>query len=178
MQSTEKELDILEAIHRSTTPVRQRNIAEAIGLSLGMTNVIVKRLAKKGWITVRRANSRNIQYIVSPRGIDEIARRSYRYLRRTLGNIVRYKKAIEDLVREAKARGCTEVALRGESDLEFLLEYACEHQGLQFQVLSRDGKEADRRRAPGRLLVVSEASIGPSRRRATTVFLRDVLMRE
>ncbi len=43
-----------------------------------MTNAILKRLAAKGFITMRRVNSRNIQYAVTPEGVDAIARRSYR----------------------------------------------------------------------------------------------------
>jgi len=35
---------------------------EDVGLSLGMTNAILKRLAAKGWITVRKVNNRNIRY--------------------------------------------------------------------------------------------------------------------
>ena len=133
MSTAEREIDVLETIQRSTEPVRQRDIAHAIGLSLGMTNEILKRLARKGWLSIRKVNSRNIQYVVSPKGVEEIAGRSYRFLRRTIGNIVRYKEAIETLVREAKEDGCIEVVLVGESDLEFLVEHACASNGVGFR---------------------------------------------
>ena len=50
-----------------------------------MTNSILKRLATKGFLSMRKVNARNIHYLVTPEGIDLIARRSYRYLRRTVG---------------------------------------------------------------------------------------------
>ena len=74
-----------------------------IGMSLGMTNAILKRLVLKGYLSIRKVNNRNIAYAVTPAGVEAIAKRSYRYLRRTIGSIVRYKEAIEGLVRKVRA---------------------------------------------------------------------------
>ena len=131
------ELDVLSQIHQNQT-VKQRDIAHAIGLSLGMTNAILKRLAGKGFITMRRINARNIHYLVTPDGIDLIARRSYRYLRRTVGHVVRYKEQILKILQhEAVAppvgRGITRVVLVGDSDLGFLVEWCAEKAGLEFR---------------------------------------------
>ncbi len=43
--SHEHEITILENIHNQQDVVRQRDLAEIAGLSLGMTNSILKRLA-------------------------------------------------------------------------------------------------------------------------------------
>jgi hypothetical protein len=72
-------------------------------MSLGMTNAILKRLVLKGYLSIRKVNNRNIAYAVTPAGVEAIAKRSYRYLRRTIGSIVRYKEAIEGLVRKVRA---------------------------------------------------------------------------
>jgi predicted transcriptional regulator len=142
MSTAEREIDVLETIQRSTDPVRQREIAHAIGLSLGMTNEILKRLAKKGWLSIRKVNSRNIQYVVSSKGVEEIAGRSYRYLRRTIGNIVRYKEAIEQLVREVKDSGWDRMALVGKSDLDFIVENSCRAMGVHLLAASGETREA------------------------------------
>lgn len=162
MSSAETEIDVLEAIHQSTGPLRQRDIAQAIGLSLGMTNAVLKRLAKKGWLSVRKVNSRNIQYVVSPKGMEEIAGRSYRYLRRTISNIVRYKEAIEKLVREAKERGCTEVVLVGESDLEFIVEHACLSHGVRMRTVRGSASPTGPIGKGSDALVILSESIEPS----------------
>ncbi|MFP4115319.1 MAG: MarR family transcriptional regulator [Spirochaetota bacterium] len=137
------ELDVLAQIHHNQM-VKQRDIAHAIGLSLGMTNSILKRLAMKGFLTMRKVNARNIHYLVTPEGIDLIARRSYRYLRRTVGHVVRYKEAIRGLLHEAAlappaGRGVTRVVVVGESDLEFLVEWCAEKEGLGFSVVADPG---------------------------------------
>jgi len=131
------ELDVLTQLHQNTG-VKQRDLAQAIGLSLGMTNAILKRLAGKGFVAMRKINARNIHYLVTPEGIDLIARRSYRYLRRTVGHVVRYKEHMLELLAAAAAqppqgRGITGVVLVGQTDLEFLVEWCAEKAGLSFQ---------------------------------------------
>ena len=48
----------------------------------------MKRLFKEGWLKIKEVKNRNIPYIVSPQGMDKIARHSYRFLLRTIKNIV------------------------------------------------------------------------------------------
>jgi DNA-binding PadR family transcriptional regulator len=123
---------ILQSISRSKGSVPQRSLARTIGLSLGMTNVILKRLAQKGWLTIRKVNNRNIQYAVSAQGMEEIARRSYRYFRRTIKNVVYYREAIDAVVSAARRRGFRRMVLVGRSDLDFIVEHMCAKRGLAF----------------------------------------------
>jgi len=130
--SQDHEIELLESIHTHSDHVRQRDLARIAGLSLGMTNAIVKRLVQKGWLTVRKVNNRNIRYAVSPEGIEEISRRSYSYFKRTVKNIVYYRESIETFVREVKAQGHSTVRLVGKSDLDFIVEHACARYGIRF----------------------------------------------
>ena len=66
METIEHELEILENIYKNSKQVHQRDLAHIVGLSIGMTNAILKRLVKKGLLKVKKVNNRNIQYIVSP----------------------------------------------------------------------------------------------------------------
>jgi len=125
MISPEKDIEILERIYRSQSTIRQRDLARIIGLSLGMTNSILKRLAKKGLLQIKKVNNRNIQYVVSPKGMEAIAFRSYRYFKRTIKNVVSYKEAMDGLIREVKQRGFNSLLLVGKSDLDFIVEHFC-----------------------------------------------------
>jgi DNA-binding MarR family transcriptional regulator len=136
MAPTEKELEVLEQIY-IRQDVRQRDLAQGIGLSLGMTNAILKRLTQKGFLTVRKVNNRNIAYAVSPVGVDAIARKSYRYLKRTIKHVVDYKQAIEDVISAAAEGGYEEVALVGPSDLDFIVEHLCGKHGLAYERIRR-----------------------------------------
>jgi DNA-binding MarR family transcriptional regulator len=125
MISEDTELEVLECIHRSRSAIHQRDLARIIGLSLGMTNTIVRKLAQKGLLQIRKVNNRNVQYAVSPQGMEKIAHRSYRYLKRTIKNVVYYREAIDRLVREAARDGFRQVVLVGRSDLDFIVEHFC-----------------------------------------------------
>jgi DNA-binding MarR family transcriptional regulator len=125
---------ILENIYSSLgqVPLRQRDLALTAGTSLGMTNSILKRLAQKGWISAKKLNRRNIQYAVTIDGINELLRRSYRYFKRTIRNIMIYKDAIDRVIGLAKRKNYAVILLIGVSDLEFIIEHSCHNQGLSF----------------------------------------------
>jgi DNA-binding MarR family transcriptional regulator len=123
--------NIYDSLEQDVSP-RQRDLAQIAGTSLGMTNSILKRLAKKGWITIKKLNSRNIQYAITLEGLNEIAHRSYRYFKRTIKNVAFYKDRIDEAVVKAKKKDLTTVLLIGASDLEFIVEHSCQYYGLSF----------------------------------------------
>jgi DNA-binding MarR family transcriptional regulator len=134
--TNDQEYVLLENIYHheknDSSVIGQRDLAVTAGISLGMTNAILKRLAQKGWVTVRKLNGRNFQYAVSPAGLDEIARRSYRFLKRTIRNVVVYKDTIDKFVASVRHAGCRGIVLVGESDLGFIIEHCCAAEGIQF----------------------------------------------
>jgi DNA-binding MarR family transcriptional regulator len=126
---------ILENIYASTSrdpPIRQRDLAQIARTSLGMTNSILKRLAQKGWISVKKLNSRNIRYAVTLDGFNEILHRSYGYFKRTIKNVAFYRDAIDRAIQNAAGKNCSTVLLIGNSDLEFIIEHVCRRAGLDF----------------------------------------------
>ena len=133
--ATDKELEVLETIHSASEngeTMVQRDIAHVVGVSVGMTNAIMKRLVKKGLITIRKVNNRNIHYAVSPEGVRALSQKSYRYFRRTIKNVVYYKEKIGSILEEVRERGYGRVVLAGRSDLDFIVEHFCFKYGLEF----------------------------------------------
>ncbi len=124
---SEKETIILEQLSQNKEPIRQRELAEIAGLSLGMTNGLLKRMADKGLLMMEKVNSRNIKYILTSEGRQELNRRTQKYMKRTIKNVVYYRQAIENLVGNASREGYKGVSLIGKSDLDFILEWACHH---------------------------------------------------
>jgi DNA-binding MarR family transcriptional regulator len=157
---TDPETRILEMI-RGARKVRQRDLAHGIGLSLGMTNAILKRLAVKGLIVVRKVNNRNVRYAVSPAGLEQIARRSYRYLRRTIRDVVDYRRAIEALVQGVRRAGYARIVLSGQSDLDFILEHACAAGRVELR--REEAGAPSRRRSAGTFVLYSERRSRPAR---------------
>ena len=146
MYTSDKEAIILEHIYYNDS-LKQRELADKAGISLGMTNAILKRLIEKGWLMTKRLNRRNISYVVSPAGMEEIFKRGYRYFKRTIDDVILYKAQIEELVSEAAKSGYKAVALVGKSDLDFIVEYACGKAGLGF-------KKADENQINDKMFVI------------------------
>ncbi len=127
----EKELEILTNINNNSSSLSQRELARNSGMSLGMTNAVLKRLVQKGWLTIRKVNNRNIRYAVTPAGMEEITRRSYRYFKRTLKNVAEYKDKIEQLILQIQTSGYNGLVLIGSSDVDFIVEYLCMQHNLK-----------------------------------------------
>jgi DNA-binding MarR family transcriptional regulator len=150
----QRELDVLSVVHAAAPDdgqaqggtdapaprLSQRSIANALGMSVGLTNAILKRLTDKGFVMMRRINHNNVHYLVTPEGIDQISRRSYLYLRRTIGNVVRYKERLREFCHTTREQGVREIILVGESDLTFILEWCAQKEGLTFRQVRSVGE--------------------------------------
>ena len=155
---------ILENIYDSSAqnePIRQRDLAQIAGASLGMTNSILKKLTQKGWITVNKLNSRNIQYAITLEGINEIIHRSYRYFKKTIKNVVYFKEILDKVILQASKNNVTTVILAGNSDLDFIVEHACLRHGLHFISMASAEGSADYN-SPNTLKIFPENIAEPS----------------
>ncbi len=87
----------------------QRRIADELGISLGRVNYCLNALINKGLVKVNNfrnsENKRAYLYLLTPRGIDERARLTARFLRVKLDEYEILKRELEELEREAAARG-------------------------------------------------------------------------
>lgn len=87
----------------------QRKIAEELGISLGRVNFCLQALVEKGLIKVNNfrsnANKRAYLYLLTPRGIEEKAIVTARFLKRKLDEYESLKREVEELQLEAKKFG-------------------------------------------------------------------------
>jgi hypothetical protein len=62
----------------------QRSLARELGIALGLTNLLVRRLVRKGYIKMTRVNSRQAAYLLTPDGLIEKGRIARAYFENTL----------------------------------------------------------------------------------------------
>ncbi len=74
----EHERRILDQLE-SRRPVTQRSLASDLGIALGLTNLLMRRLVKKGWVRVTHVSPRRIRYLITPAGIAAKARLTRQY---------------------------------------------------------------------------------------------------
>jgi hypothetical protein len=72
-------------------PLTQRSVARDLGIALGLANLLMKQLARKGYVKMRSALDGNeMRYLLTSRGLAEKTRLSMLYLENT---IERYAEA-------------------------------------------------------------------------------------
>lgn len=138
MNLNNPELQLLESIYAVTEEgnspalVSQRELANTAGLSLGLTNTLLKRFIERGWVRLLHVNGRKIKYALTPSGMEEIAVRTVDYFARAAQNASLYRKKIDVFIKSLARQGYKSVLLLGPAELDFLFDYACIKHGIQF----------------------------------------------
>ena len=105
MLTDETRYRILKLLEEDPT-ASQRRIADELGISLGRVNFCLKALVEKGLVKVNNfrnsANKRAYLYLLTPRGIEDKAVVTARFLKRKLDEYEVLKRELEDLQREAQ----------------------------------------------------------------------------
>ncbi len=87
----------------------QRELAALLGVSLGKTNYILKALIQKGLIKAGKfkqsENKTGYIYLLTPQGIEEKARITYRFLKRKKREYERLEKEIQRLTGKSDTTG-------------------------------------------------------------------------
>lgn len=91
-----KEIKIIEILDKNKN-LSQRDIAKEANLSLGVVNTLIKTCVKKGLIKIERLNSRNIKYLLTPQGINEKAKKTFNYVKRSYGTIMKLRDYFIDV---------------------------------------------------------------------------------
>ena len=77
------QLNLLEAVCEDAT-ISQRNLAARIGIALGLTNLYVKRLVRKGYLKCTSVRSNRLTYLITPAGLAEKTRLTYEFMEYSL----------------------------------------------------------------------------------------------
>ncbi|MCX5782696.1 MAG: hypothetical protein NT145_08400 [Elusimicrobia bacterium] len=133
---SEKEFAVINEISNNHLP-DQRTIASRAGISLGMTNLIIKRLIGKGYIKVKQLDKRKIQYLLTPKGFAEKANKSYNFTLKTINLLTSVRAKIKELLENKHNGGCTDFVISGSGDLIDIIEFACKNlasKGLNYSI--------------------------------------------
>jgi hypothetical protein len=76
---TRRDLELLEAVALDQR-VTQRNLSIRLGIALGLTNLYLKRLVRKGFIKCVNVNPTRVLYLITPQGIAEKTRLTYMFV--------------------------------------------------------------------------------------------------
>ena len=118
----------------SSPDVNQRQLAQELDVSLGLTNTYFQRVLKKGWIRAKQVKARRWLYFLTPQGALEKSRLSLSYMHRTLDSFRELKSKGDELLRIQSQKGIRGIHLCGENDLTEILSFC--FSGVEIELLS------------------------------------------
>ena len=100
----------------------QRALSHQMDLSLGMVNMLIRRMIAKGYIRIQQLNKRKVEYILTPKGFAEKMRKSVKYTLKTIDSISRINNRLKDFLTELVKNGERSFVIVGSSDFSILVE--------------------------------------------------------
>ena len=119
-EQSEITLGLLNAVHENSK-ITQRNVAQDLGVALGLVNAYLKRSVKKGYIKVRQAPANRYAYYLTPAGFAEKSRLTAAYLSHSFTFFRNARRECSEILEFCEKRSWPRVALAGSSDLAEIL---------------------------------------------------------
>ena len=133
-----RDLRLLEAVQQDAH-VTQRTLANRLGIALGLANIYLKRLMRKGYIKCVNVQSNRISYLITPQGIAEKARLTYEFMDYSLHLYREVRQHLRVLVQECAAAN-RRVAIYGRGEAAELAYLSLKESGLDpVAVFDQDG---------------------------------------
>lgn len=102
-QEHEYNRQILQAI-ASGGPITQRSLSGSLGVALGLTNLLIRRLAGKGYIKISGMGTRHVRYLMTPAGWEALGRATRLSLENTVHLYTQTREQIRVSLAEVSTR--------------------------------------------------------------------------
>ncbi len=112
----QRDLVLLSELERDGN-VTQRSLATKLGVALGLTNLYVKRLVRKGFIKVTTLPPHRLRYLLTPQGLAEKSRLTYLYMQYSLSHYRDMRGRLRDTLTAAAHSGAKRVVIYGTGEL-------------------------------------------------------------
>ena len=111
-----KELRLLEEIEQDPE-LSQRQLSRRMGVALGVGNLLLKNLAKKGYIKVTHLSWKRWIYVITPKGMTRKVNLTLSYIESFLGHYRRVKKILKENFNSLTLNKESKVAIIGTGEL-------------------------------------------------------------
>jgi DNA-binding MarR family transcriptional regulator len=112
----QRDLLLLTEVERDGA-VTQRSLASKLGVALGLTNLYLKRLVRKGYIKITTIPSHRVRYLLTPQGFAEKSRLTYLYMEYSLSHYRDMRARLREALSQAANNGAKRVVIYGTGEL-------------------------------------------------------------
>ena len=138
-----RDLQILSEIE-ANGQVTQRHLAGKLGSALGLTNLYLKRLARKGYIKVTTIPRHRVKYLVTPKGIAEKTRLTYEYMQFSFSLFRQSRHFLRERFAALAEAGRKRVVFVGAGEAAELADLTLRELGLELVAVADDGATGGR----------------------------------
>ena len=139
----QRDLAILNEIEGSAA-VTQRGLAKKLGIALGLTNLYMKRLARKGYIKVTTIPRQRVKYLLTPKGIAEKTRLTYEYMQFSFTLFRQSRHYLRDRFAALAEAGRKRVVFVGVGEAAELADLTLRELGLELVAVADDAAAGNR----------------------------------
>ena len=122
-QAIYRELRLLSEVNIGPN-VSQRNLSRRLGIALGLTNVLLKNMAEKGYVRITQAGWKRWLYTLTPRGLSRKIRLTVAYVNRFLDHYRAVRQTLREELALLSLNPESRVALFGTGEFAELV-YIC-----------------------------------------------------
>lgn len=97
--------------------VTQRSLSTKLGVALGLTNLYLKRLVRKGYIKITTIPRNRIQYLLTPQGLAEKSQLTYLYMQYSLSYYRDMRERIKEVISSFGGPHGQQVVIYGTTEL-------------------------------------------------------------
>ncbi|MBI3318711.1 MAG: winged helix-turn-helix transcriptional regulator [Candidatus Omnitrophica bacterium] len=114
-----------------TPHATQRDLSKRVGVALGLTNLMLRRLSNKGHIKIRNAKGRRIRYLITPQGILEKSRLTVEFIQYSLHLYRGIRRYLIEQLSDQQKLGRGRILLWGTDELAEIATLTIQGMGLE-----------------------------------------------
>lgn len=129
-----RNLHALEAI-ADDAHITQRALASRLGIALGLANIYLRRLIRKGHVKCVHLQSNRLRYLLTPKGLAEKTRLTYEFMRYSLHLYAQIRSHLREVLTPCITASRTRIALYGTGEAAELAFLSITELGLELVVV-------------------------------------------
>lgn len=124
-----RELRLLEEVD-STPEMSQRHLSHQLGVALGVTNLLLRNLVKKGYVHSSQVAWRRWVYVLTPTGITRKVHLTLAYVDRFLDHYRRVREMVTQDIQDLTMTSDSRIAIYGTTELTEIIYLALRDVGI------------------------------------------------
>ena len=138
---TYRDMHLLHEVTQ-TPEATQRDFSKRIGAALGLTNLLLRRFARKGYIKIVNVQKSRLQYLITPQGVMEKARLTREYLEYSLLFYRHIRAFLREHLMEMASSGHRRILLWGIGELAEIAFLTIQEIGLELVGVVEDPSDS------------------------------------